>query len=110
MNREEPLAKIKERLIKEKAAIEAEIAKLNQLEEPLDNPNLDDIAYDASEDILEESLLKVHQGLLERVDDALGRTEDGTYGRCINCGKEIEVEQLIKEPWVEHCGGCTNKK
>lgn len=95
---------MKLRLEEEKKAIEAEIARLSQPEEPMDNPNLDDLAYDASEDILEESLLKVHRGILERINDALVRIKDGAYGRCVNCGKEIDEERLAKEPWLEHCG------
>ncbi len=34
----------------------------------------------------EEASLEVIRGQRERVQSALARLDDGTYGRCINCG------------------------
>lgn len=40
---------------------------------------------------------------LEQVDDALKRVADGTYGKCIVCGKPIEAARLKAIPWTPYC-------
>ena len=44
--------------------------------------------------------------VLAEIDAALGRIEDGTYGTCTNCGKEIPVERLEAYPWAQLCIDC----
>lgn len=93
-------------LNQEKTQVEARISELLKPEEPMDNPDQEDIAMDAAEDILEQSLLNVHREALEKIENAILRINDGTYGRCIECGAEIPEEDLLKEPWAEHCKAC----
>jgi RNA polymerase-binding protein DksA len=40
------------------------------------------------------------------VEDALQRFEDGTYGICANCGREIDPERLEALPYASHCIDC----
>lgn len=103
------LAKIEAKLLKEKETVEAEINRITQPEEAMENPNAEDLAQDAAEDIIEESLVKVHRLILERINDALGRLKDGTFGRCIECATIIKEEDLEKEPWIEYCEKCAHK-
>jgi RNA polymerase-binding protein DksA len=44
--------------------------------------------------------------LLARIDAALRRIEDGTYGICTNCGRPIPEERLEALPWAELCIDC----
>lgn len=44
--------------------------------------------------------------VLEAIDAALKRIEDGTYGTCVNCGKPISEERLAAIPWATHCIDC----
>jgi DnaK suppressor protein len=44
--------------------------------------------------------------VLEAIDAALKRIEDGTYGTCVNCGKPIAEERLAAIPWATHCIDC----
>jgi RNA polymerase-binding protein DksA len=44
--------------------------------------------------------------LLGRIDAALRRIEDGTYGICTNCGRPIPEERLEALPWAELCIDC----
>jgi RNA polymerase-binding transcription factor DksA len=104
------LAEIKNKLEQEQAEQEAEIERLTKPEETVDNPSPEDLANDATEDITEESLLKIYKKSLERVNDALGRISNGTFGRCIECGAIIKEENLEKEPWIEYCEKCAFKK
>tara|TARA_B100001971_G_scaffold215195_1_gene260227 strand:- start:52140 stop:52514 length:375 start_codon:yes stop_codon:yes gene_type:complete len=40
---------------------------------------------------------------LRRIDAALERIEDGSYGICIESGEEIEPKRLETQPWTEFC-------
>lgn len=40
---------------------------------------------------------------LRDIDEALKRIEEGTYGKCKVCGKEIPYERLEAVPWTEFC-------
>jgi DnaK suppressor protein len=41
--------------------------------------------------------------LLGKVDRALARMDEGTYGRCSRCGKPIEKPRLKALPYVDLC-------
>jgi DnaK suppressor protein len=40
---------------------------------------------------------------LERVEAALDRIKDGSYGKCLACGREISSARLEAIPWAEYC-------
>lgn len=44
--------------------------------------------------------------LLEDVDQALARVDDGTYGRCKSCGKEIDADRMEFRPTSRYCVDC----
>ena len=44
--------------------------------------------------------------VLAQIDAALKRIEDGTYGTCVNCGREIVIERLETTPWASLCIEC----
>ena len=41
--------------------------------------------------------------VLTEINTALKRIEDGTYGTCAVCGKEIAPERLEAYPWASLC-------
>ena len=43
---------------------------------------------------------------LALVDAALARLDDGTYGRCARCGRDIPSARLEALPWAAHCIEC----
>jgi DnaK suppressor protein len=53
-----------------------------------------------SEALQEETLAS--QTLIQ-VQDALKRIEDGTYGKCNACGRQIEAARLEAVPWAAYC-------
>ncbi len=57
---------------------------------------------DITEEILGE-LSDVEVEILKAIDDALERIQNGTYGICEVCGKEIEEERLKTVPWTTLC-------
>ena len=44
--------------------------------------------------------------LLDSIDSALGRIQEGEYGYCDNCGEPIQEKRLEAVPWARHCLRC----
>ena len=65
--------------------------------------HLADAASATYERELDEGLEEDAQAQLREVDDALARIENGSYGTCTACGKEIPVERLEAVPWTKLC-------
>lgn len=59
--------------------------------------------YERSKDL---GLQKDQEYLLEQIDAALERIEQGTYGWCANCGRPIPEERLLALPYVANCLPC----
>ena len=49
------------------------------------------------------------QGLLRSVEAALRRIQDGTFGECVSCEKEINIKRLEAVPWARYCIECQEK-
>jgi DnaK suppressor protein len=47
--------------------------------------------------------------LLQMVNGALQRMEDGTYGKCLSCGRDIGIKRLEAVPWTHLCIDCQTK-
>ncbi len=46
---------------------------------------------------------------LDAVDGALGKLDDGTYGRCVNCGNDIGVARMEARPTSVLCMDCKTR-
>lgn len=46
--------------------------------------------------------------ILNSIDDSLRYVEDGTYGKCKSCGRDIPDERLEAIPYTQYCIGCKN--
>src|SRR5437762_6551870 len=49
------------------------------------------------------SLVNNLRDLMERIDKALAKIEDGTYGLCDRCGKPIEKARIKALPYANLC-------
>jgi len=47
---------------------------------------------------------------LVRVQSAMKRVEDGSYGRCVKCSEMIDTDRLGIDPTAELCMACAKKK
>lgn len=56
------------------------------------------------------ALVQNEQGLLEEVEGALARIENGSYGRCGKCGREISQERLDALPHTRWCIECARQE
>lgn len=50
------------------------------------------------------------QKVLYSIDEALRRIEDGTYGNCLQCSKQISKKRLKALPFTELCIECQKAK
>ncbi len=48
--------------------------------------------------------------LLADVDQALAKVEDGTYGLCKSCGKEIGAARMEFRPTSRYCVDCKTRR
>ncbi|MBN2033100.1 MAG: RNA polymerase-binding protein DksA [Deltaproteobacteria bacterium] len=48
--------------------------------------------------------------LIKKIRDALERLEEGTYGICEECGKEIPYKRLVARPVTSLCIKCKNEQ
>lgn len=51
-------------------------------------------------------VMEMERGLLEEVQAALHRIDDGTYGKCVECGGPIAHERLDALPYAARCIQC----
>ena len=70
------------------------------------NPDRTDLAQEYSSAERRAALLSQMEESLQEVDDALERLDDGTYGKCTNCGKPIPAARLEAIPQTPYCVNC----
>jgi len=67
-------------------------------------------AVESSEaDIQEEiefALIQMKSETLNKINDAVGRLEQGDYGYCFDCGEEIAEKRLRALPFAVRCKDC----
>ena len=74
------------------------------------NPDHGDLAriYDSRQRRI--YLDSLAQEKLDHIDQALLRLDNGTYGICVKCGKEIHPERLLALPYADMCIDCQAKQ
>lgn len=55
----------------------------------------------------ELSLWQNAQDILAKIEEAVGRIEEGTYGTCDECGTAIPVARLDALPYTKLCVDCS---
>jgi len=65
----------------------------------------DEATADLISDVENAELSRDLQELRE-IDAALARMAGGAYGTCIDCGSEIELERLRRQPAAQRCFNC----
>ena len=60
---------------------------------------------DIQEDI-EFALIQMKAETLNKINEALSRLEDGTYGHCFECGDEVAEARLRALPFAVRCKDC----
>ncbi len=63
-----------------------------------------------ADNVVEHQLGFSEAKLLEKIEYALKRLDEGTYGICDHCKKEINIERLKAKPSVSLCIECQSAK
>ncbi|OGZ69658.1 MAG: hypothetical protein A3F47_02265, partial [Candidatus Staskawiczbacteria bacterium RIFCSPHIGHO2_12_FULL_38_11] len=113
----ELLEKLKQSLEQEKIAMEKELEtfatedKKNKDNWDAKYPNQENSDMEEEADEVEEyenrlSLEHNLESKLKDVNAALEKIKNGSYGKCENCGKDIEEERLLACPEAKLCMEC----
>jgi DnaK suppressor protein len=79
--------------------------------EGANNPNVGvlDAAESSEADIqddIEFALIQMKAETLHKIEEALRRLEEGTFGYCFECGEEISERRLRALPFAVRCKDC----
>ena len=72
--------------------------------------HMGDLSADNFEQEVTLGLLENQEQQLEEIAAALRRVEDGTFGRCEDCGQPIGKERLDALPYARFCVQCARKE
>ena len=93
-------------LLKRRAELQDEMLRI---EDSLDDPppkDWEDRAAERQGDEVLEAKGNFDATELRRIDAALARIEDGSYGICVKCGDEISAARLDLLPATPLCKTC----
>ena len=102
---------LRKKLEDERARLKEEIEELNHVrEEGIDyGRDTADDATEAFDATLNVALTESLEETLWHVEDALQRFEEGTYGKCLDCGSTIEWGRLKVLPHAPLCAQCARR-
>lgn len=104
---------IRKDLEKQKAALLAEAGMViggNISQDKLNFPDMTDQAAAEADNNFTLRLKEREQKLLKKIDEALDRIADGTFGICDGCGEEIGYKRLLARPVTTYCIDCKTKQ
>ncbi|NLB05787.1 MAG: RNA polymerase-binding protein DksA [Desulfobulbaceae bacterium] len=109
---EQELSQFKKQLESMKVDINSDVEKtLTEMTSQTGNiPDPNDRATMESDRSFELRIRGRERKLMEKVDEALARIEDGTSGICAGCGEEIAVKRLQARPVAKFCIDCKTKQ
>ncbi len=109
--REKKIQDIKKNLLKQKEALLAEAwAALNSLPGQTIFPDLSDQASAETDRSFMLKLRGREQKLLKKIEEAIDRIENGTFGICDACGQEIDIRRLEARPVTTMCIECKTQQ
>jgi len=109
MLRPEEYQLIRKALLEERQNLLDSLQNHDSSNEPVENGDEIDQAnfleYWEVESLLDQLSLQ----RMERINQALARLDNGTYGKCLKCGAEILPERLLAIPYAELCVNCQTR-
>ena len=73
-------------------------------------PDFADYAVERAEIAVDDRIAESEANLVEKIDLALSRLDEGTYDKCAGCGEQIPLERLRAKPTVSLCVSCQEAK
>ena len=78
----------------------------SELSSAAGDQHLADHASEMFDREVDESLEENAEAIVQEIDAALGRIDDGTYGTCLRCGNPIPEERLLAVSYAVLCVTC----
>ena len=106
------LEAFKKRLEARQQELRRNVSRTQQDGRSSDEDSAQDIADKAASSYNKEFLFhqsNAERQVLQMVEGALARIQDGSFGQCISCGQEINSKRLEAVPWTRHCIACQEK-
>ncbi len=100
----------RERILESIKEHEAQIRQYDEIEGRVHSNHMADQGTDEFRHEQAIRLLQSENRYLYRIEDALQRVEDGTYGKCELCGKAISTQRLTAIPYTRLCIECAEKE
>ena len=72
--------------------------------------DMEELGSDDADQEITLSLLGSEKGVLDQIDGALKRIEEGSYGRCEECGEQIPKTRLEAVPYAAECERCASQR
>jgi len=74
--------------------------------DPDDFPDEIDTASSEMNLAFQGRLRERERGLISKINQALGKIEEGVYGECESCGEQISLKRIQARPVAELCIDC----
>lgn len=78
--------------------------------DPDDLPDEVDLASSEADQSMNLRLRDRERILIKKIDKALAKIEEGTYGDCETCGEEISIKRLEARPVTDLCIRCKEEE
>jgi len=112
MPRKEELHKLRQILVRRRDALRRALAgDWDQLQQTADRGPGDvlDAAVDTEQHEVNSQLVEAESRELSRIDEALEKMSNGSYGNCDECGKLIPIKRLQAVPFATECIDCRRR-
>lgn len=106
---------IKKYLLKQEKEVEKSLKEVEE-DDPANSP----VLAESSEPGTDSYIADIHtktvvfkeqlKSAKTSITQALSKMKNGTYGKCENCGKQIETGRLLAMPTAQYCVSCSSKK
>lgn len=103
------LEQFRKRLEQRQEELIAIVARIEQDGREADDEATQDPADKAANSYTKEFLFSQSNNeryLLQLVEEALKRMDEGSFGECTHCGGEMQQKRLDAVPWARHCIPC----
>jgi RNA polymerase-binding transcription factor len=103
---------LKRMLEERRAEIQDKLRSIRETR-PAEADQVKDTEEQSVDDVLREvdfALMEMKSETLARIDEAVRRLEEGSYGVCAECGTEIASARLEALPFATRCRDCQERQ
>ncbi|MBW4707125.1 TraR/DksA family transcriptional regulator [Roseobacter sp. YSTF-M11] len=103
------LATQQQTLLERRAELVGHLTEVEQQLDETPTKDMEDFSTERQGDEVLEALGQAELNEVRRIDAALSRIEQGTYGECLDCGEMISDARLSVLPDTALCKTCAAK-